>query len=243
MTIELSAGEQKQLNVALTPIFVAPQLAITELFIATMMTISRTSADDRLYICIKNNGTSQVSGTLNVYDWQAWWEQPPGDDRRWDGADFTIAAGELFRFAARSVRHLVGDLTYMRANVIVNGVEAIATPFIYIQPGKQYTGSEEIAVGQCTYTRPGLAVLWYSQDSDCDIWEGFIHTPKSRPYLHEVHWGSYKTGNYGRTESWPAVFVPIIDPKLISGATYYAYISGGSAGAAWRACRFSFVQG
>ncbi|MGQ9545961.1 MAG: hypothetical protein ACUVTR_02180 [Dehalococcoidia bacterium] len=237
MTIELSAGEQKQLNVALTPIFVAPQLAITELFIATFMPIGETGADDTLYICIKNNGTTQVSATLNVYDWQAWWKHPVGDDRRWDGANFTIAAGGLFRFRADSMPHVGGDLTYVRANVIVNDVEVIATPRIYIQPGKEYTGDDIIAVCQCTYTRPGLAVLWYSEYSDRNRWEGFIHTPESRPYLHEVNWGPYKTADYGETEWWPAVFIPIIDPNLISGATYYAYITDG------RACRFSFVQG
>lgn len=240
MTIELKAGEVKVLNVALTPIAGPPSIIIDELFIGTRPYGYKTSADDALYIRIKNTGQGTVSGVLNIYDWQAWWEQEPGDDRRWKRPVFTLAPGEVFRYKC-TWSHLAGDTTYVRAEVVVNNVIIAQTPRIYIVPGKYYTGPGKTAQGQCTYKAPGLAVLWYSQDSECNTWDGNIKTPEFRPWLHYVSWGPWRTGNYGSTVWWPAVFVPIINPNIIPRATYYAYISGGGAGAAWREVWFNFI--
>jgi hypothetical protein len=240
MVIELAAGEQRQFDMALTPVPVAAQLAITELFICTRMDTDHVSADDRIYVGVSNLGASAVTGELNIWDWQAWWEHVPGDERLWRNPTFTILAGGIFRYAA-TVHHLSPDETYFRVDVRVNNAVVLETPRLYIEPGKQYTGRENIAVGACTYKAPGLAVVWYSQRSNCNTWDGNIHTPEFPPFQHDVHWGTYRTGNYGTTVWWPAVFVPIIDPKIIAGATYYAYISGGGAGGAWRECWFNFV--
>lgn len=240
MTITLSPGELKELNVAMQPIAIAPQLIITELFVTTLKRSYQTGADTCYHIALKNIGSAQVSGVLNLYDWQAWWGQEPGDERRWRSPTFTILPGGTFRY--RSIIHqLAFDQTYFRWTVVVNDVTILETPRIYVIPGKMYTGDQKIAVGECTYKAPGIAVVWYSQYSECNTWDGNIHTPEFRPYLHDIDWGTWRTGNYGSTVWWPAIFIPIIDPQMISGATYYAYISGGGAGAAWREVWFQFT--
>src|SRR4030042_6503239 len=107
------------------------------MFIGTRPYPSKGRADDRLYIRIRNLGTNSLSGVLKIYDWQAWWEQQPGDDRRWKSPVFTIAPGATFSYTC-SWRHLAFDTTYIRAEVVVNDVVIAETPRVYIIPGKYY---------------------------------------------------------------------------------------------------------
>lgn len=238
MTIQFAAGEVKVLNVQLTPVSGPSGLVISELFIGTRLDTDLVTADDELYIALENPGAS-VSGIVNIYDWQAWWGNEPGDDRRCKQASFTIAAGGVFRTHG-GMHHVTNDLTYFRCEVVVNNVVVLETPRIYIAPGKEYKGTQSIAVGECTYKTSGLAVLWYSQRSECRVWNGNLHTPATQPFQHYVRWGTYRVTDY-ESIWWPAVFIPIIDPAFISGALYEAYISGGAAGAAWREVWFNFI--
>jgi hypothetical protein len=235
--IELKANETKNLNVALTPIAVPTQIAIDQMFIGTRPPAKGSnSAVDGLYIRIKNNGAASVSGTLNIYDWQAWWEQAPGDDRLWKHPTFTIAPQKTFSYQC-TFNHLVSDTTYVRAEVLVGDVIVAETPPVYIVPGKFYSGGERIAVGDCTYKAAGLSVLWYSQYSECTFWRGSYQTPETQPFLH---YGSFNYSTYDN-KAWPAVFLPIFDSKFIAGAQYKVYILGGSPGAAQRQCIFYFT--
>jgi hypothetical protein len=236
--IELKANEVKTLNVALTPIAVPTQIAIDQMFIGTSLkSAGSNTAIDGLYIRIKNNGAASVSGTLNIYDWQAWWGQAPGDDRLWGHPTFTIAPQETFSYQC-TWNHLVSDTTYVRAEVVVNGVIITQSPCIYIIPGKRSTATEWIAEGACTYTERGLVVLWYSQSkSACNMWEGYYQTPATRPYLHEC---TFDFETYDG-KPWYAVFLAMIDPGFISGAQYEAYVSGGAGGTGWKDVWFNFT--
>jgi len=233
--MEFQVGETKELNVTLTSITPpVPSIAIEQFFIGTSKLDWETGADLGIYIQIKNTGDTQVSGTVYTYDWQEWWNDPPGDDRRWTTANFTLAPGGVLRCQDK-IHDLAFDKTYIRVEVVVNDVVVAETPRVYIIPGKKYTGTERIAVGECTYVAAGLAVLWYSQYSECKVWQGSYSTPPG-------HWGSfeYRTTQYDN-KWWPAVFCVIFDPGFISGAEYECRILGGAAGAAWRSARFNFT--
>lgn len=217
-----------------------PVITIEQMFIATRPFGYKETVDDDLYIQIRNNGTGTVSGVLNIYDWQAWWGDPPGDDRRWKYPTFTLAPGEAFSYhCGRS--HKGGDTTYIRAEVVVGNVIITETPRAYFDPGKIYEGSERIAVGECNYMAPGLAVLWYSQYSECRDWDGAYHTPTvcyPGECLHYERIAKHDTDDYDH-QSWPAVFLVIMDPNFISGAKYHCHISGGPT--ANRTARFDFI--
>ena len=238
--IEFQAGEIKELNVALTPIVSEPVITIEQIFIGTRTYSWKDTVDDDLYIRIRNNGAGTVSGVLDIYDWQAWWGRQPGDDRLSQHPTFTLAPGEAFHYHCHW-SHLGGDSTYIRAEVIVDSVIVIETPRIYFDPGKIYEGDEEIAVGECNYMAPGLAVLWYSQRSECKDWDGGYHTPIAcypSECLHSEKILKHDTDDYDH-QSWPAVFLAIMDPNFISGAEYHCYISGGPT--ANRTARFDFT--
>lgn len=240
MPIDLQAGEQKELNVELMPIVSEPVIPIEQMFIGTRGYSWKDTVDDELYIRIRNNGAGTVSGILNIYDWQAWWGQPPGDDRLSREPMFTIAPGEAFSYHCHW-SHLGGDSTYIRAEVIVANVIITETPRIYFDPGKKYTGGEAIAVGECNYMAPGLAVLWYSQYSECLDWDGAYHTPTVCRRTECLHYGTiplHDTDDYDH-QSWPAIFLAIMDPNFISGARYYCRISGGPT--ANRTAEFEFT--
>jgi len=225
-------GLQGQFTASALP---TPQVAVSEFFVGTTLKPNRTSADDRLYIAIKNTGQIDISGVLNVYDWQAWWETE--DERRWRSWQFSLAPGAVYRNNC-GWSHMAFDGTYIRAEVLVGGIKVAETPKVYIVPGKIYSGSEKIAVGECTHKAPGLAVLWYSQYSVTDTWRGNYRTPADPPYLHYRTF-SLTTKDYN-SNAWPGVFLAMIDPNFIRGAQYKAYILGGST--AWRDVHITFTM-
>jgi hypothetical protein len=235
--LEFQAGETKDLNVALMPVASQPvDIAIEQLFIGTQKLSSQTGADCTIYIGLVNKGAGEVSGTVYIYDWQAWWGNAPGDDRRWITANFTLAPNGVFR-CQDNIHELAFDETYIRVEVVVNDVVIAETPRVYIVPGKKYIGSERIAVGECTYKEPGHFVLWYSQYGVTRSWRGSYRTPPlPEPYIHRASFGRFDT--YDR-QSWEAVFIPIFDPEIIPGATYEANIKGGPT--AWREVYFTFI--
>ena len=239
--IEFQAGEIKELNVALTPIVSEPVITIEQMFIGTIWSLGDDGAYCGFYIQLKNTSNTEVSGILNLYDWQAWWKCPKGEDRHWAHIAFTIPPGGVSRHH-EVIYEKPLDTTYFRYTVEVGGVVVTETPRIYIIPGKMYTGSEKIAVGECTHMAPGLAVLWYSQyESVCKKWYGNYHTPVDC-YLNEcLHYEEippHDTDYYDimYIQYWPAVFLVIMDPNFIPGAEYHCNISGAN-----RTARFDFV--
>lgn len=235
--IELSPGELKELNVAMQPKAAPPpvQIVIDELFIGTWLDIHGEpwGAADALYVALRNTGLATVSGVCNIYDWQAWWHHAPGDDRLWDHKSFTIDPGGIYRIRADDVNHLYNDLTYMRVDVVVNDAIILATPRIYIEPGRHaWSGSAEAA---CIYKQPGLAVFWYCDPSSVGSkWSGLYRTPPRlpypQPYDHYGEYGPFNTYDYPGRDVWDAVFFPIMDPGFIAGAPYRGYINGRSLG-------------
>lgn len=212
------------------------QLQITELFVGTRPNPAPSNPDDRIYVRVKNNGQEDVYVNCDIYDWQAWWEEPVGSDRRWRKGG-TIPAGG-FKDFTQQIRHVAGDTTYFRVEILVNDVVVIDVPRFYIIPGKIYTGSTWIAVGECTYKRTGMVVLWYSQSGTCSIWDGSYFYPPGRlgyPVYHQSFTFRTRDGS-----SWPAVFIPIFDENLTSTQLWEARFSGGYAGGGWKEVYFEF---
>jgi hypothetical protein len=241
--IEFSEGEVKELDVQLTAIAPPePAIAISELFIGTKKRSWETGADCGFYIQLRNLGDFEVSGTVLLYDWQAWWGNPPGDERRWVVTGFTLAPGGIFRCHDK-IHQLAFDNTYIRVAVVVNEIVIAESRRIYYIPGKKYTGSERIALGECTHKEPGHFVLWYSQYGMCRSWYGSYRTPPlPAEYVQRGSFGRFRTDEYD-SASWEAVFIPIFDSDIISGNKYEGHIHGGLSGGAWRECWFTFTAG
>lgn len=236
MTIELIAGQSKELNVALTPIPVTGGLVISKLFIGTNSWDFKDNAEDRAYVELENRGAQPISGTVMLYHWEEHWGDPPGDDQLEVKQDFTLAPGEYWRYH-NLMWHRKFETAYIRLVVTVNNVVVLETPYIYFVPGKQNIGGSEEAVGECIYTTPGLAVLWYGQNrSSCKSWHGFYKTP---PLGEADHRGSFDVDTFNG-ESWNAVFLVMLDPGFISGAEYRSEISGGPH---WTQAWFNFIAG
>jgi len=226
----IEAGQTIDLGqITLTPVAPpAPLVTVTQVFACTTpIRINGITGDDTMYVTVKNNSSDSLHVNCYIYDWQDWWGQPEGDDRRWrKGA--TIAAGASYTFR-QAVRHGPGyNKTYFRAEILVGGQIIINIPRFYIEPAKITTKTVE---GACTYKEPGMVVLWYSQESECNSWDALYRYPPRQP-----EWSSptlrFRTND---TRSYPAVFLPIWDENLKRANLWEACIFG------WRAVWFTFT--
>jgi len=206
-------------------------LAVEQLFIGTTRW-GFQNPDYGPYIMLKNHGTAEVSGRIQLIDWQ-----DQLGERGWSKKSFTIAPDGVGRF---SWKHslLEDQLAYVRFVIEVDDVIVLETPEFYFTPGKIHSNQE--AAGACEYSAPGFAMLWYSQKSETERWGGFYRTP---PPMEgdEIHGRSIpecRTGQFdGR--SWGGVFLAIFDPDFISGARYWAEVWGGPA---YRQAWFEWTQ-
>jgi len=219
MPVTLEPGQTKEVDVQLTPIGVEEPITIDELFIGTNRYSYTNQAEYGAYVRLKNSGATQLSGTVKLYDWQGHSERPVAT------RNFTIPPGDVSRHWW--MQWMTDDVWgYIRVEVQIGQIIVIDTGPVHFIPGKIYMGAEVKAVGECVRSDPGSAILWYSQYSVCELWEGSYRTPpQGQGTAIHLRRFKYRAKDY-HNQRWAAVFLPMFDSDFISGARYEAYITG-----------------
>jgi len=225
MPIELLPGQSYPLNVHLTPASLIGQIIIDEMFFGSRLEPSGSGSEVQLYIRIRNVGENTISGRLKIYDWQEWWNQPPGDDRRWRNWSFTLAPDEVYRSWCHW-SFLNFDKTYVRAEIEAYDQIIAETSRIYIMPGKHWTGAG--AKGECVHKEPGLVVFWFAMGGWSQYWDSYHRRPPTGSYDYLSRWYKFRSSDYNN-ETWPTVFLVIPDDDFIGGRTYKADVSPGGS--------------
>lgn len=211
-----------------------PEITIDEMFIGTHRYGYTNAADYGAYIRLRNHGSVQVSVGLRIIDWQDWCGERRGIRRSLDIPPNDIARRYEFD------KLFDDQWAYVRYEVDIDGTIILDSPRFYFIPGKIYMGGENIAVGECIRSVPGEAVLWYSQRSDTDRWQGNYYTPPQMqgPPIQGGQF-DYRVRDY-HSKSWAGAFFPIFDPELITGARYESYIT--NIGQPYRDTVFQWTQ-
>ena len=215
MPIELTAGEQRELNVALIP--GAAALIIERLFVLSYP-VADSGSHEVIYCYIRNAGASPVTATFTSYilgfDLV---EPPPLLD---NNVTFTVNPGEVYQYrrkwwwpiGARAETWVVGD--WGQESVRLKWRCGHKWPH-----GGAVTGAEL----DCVDVGPSHATLRYSQTIMCDDWEFRYRTPpQPLPYEHGDDF--LLQVDDPAFSSFPAIHCAIWD--LLSGRTYEAKCTG-----------------
>lgn len=217
MTIELLAGEQRELNVAMQPLNGNGQ-GIPVMLPYIYMVDFRTEVDKAwfaLFCPVKNEGTQAITRKITFH----YMLEGGGEYYERDKEEvITIPPGEVA--AARTSLKWFRDT---RSEMWAVGDWGETSPVLHCTFGYRYTVPN---AGQvvCTHAGPDYATLRFSQYSMCNTWEFYCKTPPTGTREQLLSW-KVNVQNDPRSRYWHCIHTAI--RGLLPGRSYEAYGAGG----------------
>ena len=217
MTIELAAGEQRELNIQLAPLTGQVLLSVYDMFV-TSNYVPPTAANNYIHARIRNDGPVAVTREIIAYYWEEWMgsETPPPHRNQ----IITINPGQTIEY--HSQRFHGNDYTEYASAVWLMGdwTEEPLTRRLNFRAGMHLGSSDPDKVDLYVHELGSdYVILRYMQYGTCNKWEYDLATPPLPPYMQDLD-GLWLT---------PSAYCAYwLIPNLIPASLYQAHCSGGT---------------
>lgn len=208
--IELAAGEQRELNIALVPTGVVAEIEAFPYFIAHQGWPAVPGADARIYLALTNNGASPITLTCTAFMRLAGYNPASRSET------FTIEAGASYKFR-KEIHGNYGDDVDCWIEIEMPDGRLITLPTIQCVLGYTLTSQDPPEL-VATEIGNDYVVLRFAEPGSRKVWQFGVRTPIVRPYEQRIDFECRSN------ESNMSIYAYI--GNLLSGRTYKAKCEG-----------------